>query len=196
MTRRLTTLAAALLALLALAPAAQADRADTLLIEACRTGAVTGRYSQSDFRKAITRIPADSDQYTDCRDVLRRAQLEAASGGDKPGAGGPSTGAGAPGPPPAGALPKIGGIDPATGKRADPLATATPAERKDVEKAARTGGSPFVLAGETVTPGSPGALAGSTLPPALIVLVALLLALALGGSGWAGLHRVRARHGT
>lgn len=197
MTRRLLTPLLAVLLLALAAPAAQADRADDLLLEACRTGKVTGSYSQSDYRKAISRIPADSDQYTDCRSVLRRSQLSAAGGGAG-GDGGPGGGAGGVGGGAGGVDGGAGGgggIDPATGQRIDPLAGATPEERAAVERAGKAGGASFELARGSITPGRPGGLQGSDLPPALIVLVALLGALALGGAGWAGLSRVRPRRG-
>ena len=49
-----------------------------LLKDACRDERVNGTYSQKDYRDALANIPADADQYTNCRDVLRAAQLAAA----------------------------------------------------------------------------------------------------------------------
>lgn len=179
-------LLACLASLGAAAPAAWADKADQLLLEACRTGTVSGKYSQSDYRKAISRIPADSDQYTDCRDVLRRAQLAAASGRDPGSGGGAGAGGGGGGP----------AIDPATGIRADPLTSATDEERAEVASVAKGRGAGFALAGKPIKPGEPGSLAGSTMPPNLIVFVALVALLALGSAGWTITSRVRARRPT
>ncbi len=50
-----------------------------LLKDACRDEHVNGTYSQKDYTDALANIPADADQYTNCRDVLRAAQLAAAS---------------------------------------------------------------------------------------------------------------------
>lgn len=181
--RALTPLLLCVVALGGAAPAAWADKADQLLLEACRTGTVSGKYSQSDYRKAISRIPADSDQYTDCRDVLRRAQLAAAGGGGGSSSGGGGGGGGTGGP----------AIDPATGIRADPLSSATPEERAEVASVAKGGGAGFALAGKPIKPGEPGSLAGSTMPSNLIVLVVLVALLALGSSAWTVTTRVRAR---
>ena len=49
-----------------------------LLKDACRDERVNGTYSQKDYRDALANIPADADQYTNCRDVLRAAQLASA----------------------------------------------------------------------------------------------------------------------
>jgi hypothetical protein len=184
MTRRLLI---TLAVFAALAPAAQADRADDLLLEACRTGTVQGTYTQSEYRQALRRIPADSDQYTDCRDVLRRAQLAAARGGggnDGGGAGGAGGGTGGGG----------AAIDPATGIRADALADATPEERAAVEALGKAGGAPLALAsGTTIRPGDPGTLTRSDLPATLVALVVLLGLLATGSAAWTITNRVRDR---
>ena len=71
-------LAALLLAALVVPAVAHADYRE-LLRDACNDGSVSGTYSQADYRKALANIPADALQYTDCKDVLRSAQLAAAS---------------------------------------------------------------------------------------------------------------------
>jgi hypothetical protein len=74
------------------APAALASPA--AVIRDCQDGSINGDYSARDYSQALRDIPTDVDEYTDCRDVIRRAQLGAA-GGTGAGGGGAGGGAGA-----------------------------------------------------------------------------------------------------
>jgi hypothetical protein len=182
--RRLLT---ALLVLGLLAPvAARADSgASKLLIDACRDEKVDGHYTQAQYKKALEELPADSDQYTACREVIDRARLAALSGGAKKkgGGGGGSTGGGSTGSSGGGST----GASAGSGGRADPLATASPKERKAIEQAGKSA-KPVKVGGKLVEPGALGlgGLAGSdnSMPASLIALIALLGAAALGGGGW------------
>jgi hypothetical protein len=184
--RRLLALTA-LLTLLVPVALARADY-HQLLIEACRNGRVTHHYSQSDYRKAIANLPTDVAEYTGCADTLRQAQLAAAGGGSHgggPGGGGISgTGAGS--------GPAGGGGAPG----ADPLASATPAERSAIHRAVAGGAAPLRIGGEIVRPGRVG-LAGLTsshgLPVSLLVALILLALGGLGAGGASAFSRVRAR---
>jgi hypothetical protein len=136
-------------------------------------------YTQKEYSDALAQLQGDTDEYGNCRDVIRRAQLKAAAaGGAKkkdstagaaPAGGGPSGGAGAIGSAPA----------------KDQLQAATPTERKAVEDA-RTANRSFQLDNTTVDPSKVGSVPGVTrvsdLPAPLIAVLALLLvaALALG----------------
>src|SRR6476659_3873418 len=73
--RRLLTLLALCVALLAPAVAHAASGADKLLIDACRDEHVDGHYTQAQFKKALEELPADSDEYTACRQVIEDARL-------------------------------------------------------------------------------------------------------------------------
>ena len=84
-TRRRSETALPVLVLLALAVGPQPAHAASLLDD-CQDGRIDGTYSQADYRRALRNIPSDFDQYTDCRRVIRRAQLAAAGGGSDPGA--------------------------------------------------------------------------------------------------------------
>src|SRR3954470_13645768 len=75
--RRLLTATLLLLLLLPAAHALAADNPSDLLVDACRDETVDGTYSQRTFRRALDQLPADSDQYTACRDVINRARLAA-----------------------------------------------------------------------------------------------------------------------
>jgi hypothetical protein len=179
MRRALTALT--LLALLALAPAAHAaDRSEALLIDACQDEHVDGHYTQQDYRKALANIPADTDEYTGCRDVIHRAQLAAASGNRGGSGGGPAGGAGT-----------GGAASPTASSSRDPLADASPRERRAVEQASKGGAKPVSIGGDLVRPGL--ASAQATLPKPVVVLLALLAAGALGLGGWVLYVRVLAR---
>src|SRR4051794_3111333 len=96
--RRVLTATFLLLVLLPAAQALAADSPSDLLIDACRDEKVDGTYSQRTYKRALNRLPADSDQYTACRDVINRARLAAlnnrgrSSGGGNTGASGGSGG--------------------------------------------------------------------------------------------------------
>ena len=172
----LTTLAA----LSAMPAAALADSA--AVIRDCQDGRVDGKYSQREFSQALRNIPTDVDEYTDCRDVIRRAQLGAAGG-----SGGASGGGAAGGAPLSSAAANAGKT------AAQILEAATPAERAAVAQATgQAGAAPVRIGGRTVSPDSFGlspAGAANVLPIPLIVALALLgLGLAV-----AGIQTIRSR---
>ena len=88
--RRLGVVAAAL----CLLPVAQAQASGDDVLKDCSTnGHLTKKYSQREYRQALAHIPSDLDEYTDCRDQIRHAQLGLGGGGGT-GGGGASGGAG------------------------------------------------------------------------------------------------------
>jgi hypothetical protein len=203
--RRLLSATFLLLVLLPAAHALAADNPSDLLVDACRDEKVDGTYSQRTFRRALDQLPADSDQYTACRDVINRARLAAldrkssssnnsgggstgSSGGGSTGSsGGGSTGGGGNSTP----APQCNGCK-GSGTALD---TATPAERKGVKDAATSGSKPVRLGGELLTPGAVGSLSSDSnkLPTPLILLLAAVAAFALAIAGVAGWNRVLAR---
>jgi hypothetical protein len=155
-------LAAALLSLaLSLAPgsliaAAGADTG-TKIIERCTHGKGIAGYSQQDYRRALAELPTEVEEYSDCGNLIRRAQLAAAGGGGGSGGGG-------------------GG----------PAATATPLsppEQTALRRIPKTGAAPLRVGGQLVHPGVVHASALSSLPDPLLAILAFLAAcvLALGG---------------
>ncbi|HEU4974728.1 MAG TPA: hypothetical protein VFT50_06525 [Baekduia sp.] len=157
------------------------------VVRDCADGTLDKTYSQKDYADALAHMPADVDEYTDCRDVIRRAQLGGAGGG--PGGGSGFGGLGSPG----------GGLDDGTGVTdpgGDPLAGATPEERASFAQAvaAATASTPTVkLDGRPITAGDLGGSTAhdlSSLPTPLLVLLALLVAAGLGGAGVAARRRV------
>jgi hypothetical protein len=208
--RRLLIATFLLLLLLPAGRALAGDNASDLLIDACRDEKVDGTYSQSTYRQALKQLPADSDQYTACRDVINRARLAAldrqssnsGSGSSSTGSGGGSGSSGGGGG--GGGTTASGGG--ATGTTKLPscngckgsgtlLDTATPDERKGVKDAERNGSRPVRIGGRLLTPGAVGSLSSDsrTLPTSLIVLLAALGACLLALAGVTGWNRVRAR---
>jgi hypothetical protein len=171
----------ALLATLALlgAPATAALASGRDVLDDCTADEVMSKtYTQKEYRDALAQLQGDTDQYGNCRDVIKRAQLKAAAGaGSKkkdttappPSAGGTSGGSGAIGSAPA----------------AEQLSAATPTERRAVAQA-RTAAPPLQLDNAKVDPTKVGTVPGvsrvSDLPTPLVAVLALLAlaALALG----------------
>jgi hypothetical protein len=173
-----TALVACLLVLLVGAPAAFAESTRTKILQECQDGRLTGTYTSRQIRDALNHIPDDVDQYSDCRDVLRRALLNQAGNsgnGDNGGGGGGTAGGGGAG---------------SGGSGGAPLTPSTDADRKALDTAASSGGQPVQIAGRNVTPGE-GDLRNS-LPTTLIVVLALLAAAA--AAALAPSARRQARH--
>jgi hypothetical protein len=186
------SLLAILPVLLLLATAGPAHAAS--LLDDCQDGRIDGTYSQADYRRALRNIPSDFDQYTDCRRVIRRAQLAAAGGGSDPGGtqGGGTAGAGGTGGGSGG-----GGTSteaPTSALRADPLESATPEERRAFERATTGGGVPVRVGQAAVRPGATGAdAAAGDIPGPLLALLALLAVAGLAYGAAVTRARVLAR---
>lgn len=177
--RRLFLLIAAL-GLLVPAVAQAGSRAQ--MYRDCQDGKINGKYTQKQFSDALANVPTDVDEYTDCRDVIRRAQLAAAGGGGSRGSGtGAGTGAG--GGTGSGTGAGSGG---SAGGRADPLAAASPKERAAVERTRKAKSAPVQVAGKLIAPAPLGYAEHSSLsdiPTPLLVVLILLLASALAAGG-------------
>ena len=72
-------LAAAAAACLCAAPAHAADGAGAILKDCQDDGHIDGTYPQVAYAKALASMPTDLDEYSDCRDQIRAAQLRAAA---------------------------------------------------------------------------------------------------------------------
>jgi hypothetical protein len=173
--RKYATALATVLALLACASSALASGRD--VIKDCSDDEVLSKtYTQKEYRDALAKLPADFDQYGNCREIIARAQEAAvtkgtsstkkdgSSAGTTPPAGGGTPG----GQPPA---------QPASTKPAsEQLALATPQDRAAAAAAAKDPALPEVSASDVAA--APGDSA-SDLPTPILVLLALLLAGAL-----------------
>jgi hypothetical protein len=149
----------ALVVLVSLTASAGADTGTTI-IERCTHGQSISGYSQKDYRRALAELPTEVEEYSPCGNLIRRAQLAAATEGSGRGGGG-------------------GGAPPV----ATPL---SPKEQVALSKVAKTGAGPQRFGGQLVHPGVVNASVSSaisSLPaPLLAVLVFLIAcAVALGG---------------
>ena len=131
-------------------------------------GVIQGHYTQQDYKQALANLPTDVDEYTNCRDVIKRAQLAASGGG-----GGGTPGGGSAVAPPG----------------TDPLAGASASERAAVDAARKHGGAnPILIGGKLVQPGKLGfgGLGSPTTLPAS--LIALLVALGIAAAAAAATY--------
>jgi hypothetical protein len=161
-----------------LLPAAAWGSGTAVIKDCTDDGVIQGHYSQQDYKNALNNLPTDVDEYTDCRDVIKRAQL----GGTGSGSGGPGAPGGGTGGGPTGG---------------DPLSSATPSERAAVAAAQAGGGAgPVRIGGKLLQPGKLGfgGLGSPTsLPTSLIaVLVAIGIAAAAAAATYVR-NRVIAR---
>lgn len=69
-----------LLLLLSAAPIAGADVGATI-INRCTHGQSLSGFSQQAYRQALREMPTEVEEYSDCANLIRRAQLAAARGG-------------------------------------------------------------------------------------------------------------------
>jgi len=151
-----TALALALSLLACLADAASADKG-AKIIERCTHGQSLSGFSQKDYRRALAELPTEVEEYSDCANLIRRAQLAALG----PGGGG-------------------GG---GSGNTPTPLSAS---EKSAVAGAPKAGAAAQTIGSQVVRPGVVHASVSSalsSLPDPLLAMLALLLAcaLALGG---------------
>jgi hypothetical protein len=167
-------------ALCTLALPAVAHASPNAVIRDCaEDGKLDRKYSNEDLRKAENNLPADVDEYTDCREVIAGAVTSASNKGR--GGGGGSGGGGA------------GGAGARASKDTPPRAE----DQAALDKLTKERKKPSVsVGGRSVEPGDNGlfdvASAANGLPlPLLLALIATLL-LAAGGGLVALKHRVPA----
>jgi hypothetical protein len=209
--RRLLLATLLLLALLPTAGAFAADRPQDLLVDACRDEKVDGTYSQRTYRRALDQLPADSDQYTACREVIERARLAALTnrgsggGGDSAGrdapAAQPSTGSGGGG---GGSAPDPPQDDQSTGTQAPSSRPRSTRPRRTQKERSRTPAPASTTTTQAPTPekllpagpvGNVSAV-GSDLPePVVALLAALAIAAGLAAImiGWNSVVARRSR---
>jgi hypothetical protein len=160
-------LIAALLSIAALAPAARADTGATI-IERCTHGKSLSGFSQQDYSRALQELPTEVEEYSDCANLIRRAQLLAAGVG------------------------RGGGSGPGMTATPTPL---SPSERIALSHVPRTGARPLPVGGQLVKPGvvhTNVASAFSSLPDPLLAMLAFLLACAFALGGRALRNGIRA----
>jgi hypothetical protein len=152
-------LAAALVVLACLATDATADTG-TKIIERCTHGQSLSGFSQKDYRRALQELPTEVEEYSDCANLIRHAQLAAAGGGNGGGPGGGES-----------------------SKLSTPI---SPEEQKSLTGASKASSGPLRIGGENVQPGVIHAnvsSAFSSLPTPLLAVLIFLLACAAALAG-------------
>jgi hypothetical protein len=178
-------LAVVALTLLFVAPPAEAWTVNDVIRDCSKNGKLSHPYPPSLIRKAREQLPADIDEYTDCRDLLATPTSSGGGGSDSSGGGGGGDQSGGGGGSAGGGS---GGGSGASGSAA-PDATPAPPSAEELKQldAARQGdaGEPVDVGGSPVTPGTAGMTTGAVsngLPSTLlIVLILLALLVALAG---------------
>jgi hypothetical protein len=161
----------ALCAALALCAPARAD-VGTRIIERCTAGESLAGFSQQAYSQALREMPAEVNEYSDCANLIRKAELAAAGGGSGGGSGG--------GP----------------GSVAASVAPPSPVEQQKLAGAASARPASVPLGGEAVAPGvvhADIASVASTLPTPVLALLAFLAACGLLGGGRAIGKRLHGR---
>jgi hypothetical protein len=157
---RTTTTLVAVLAALVVAAGPAAASPMSVIRDCSEDGTLNGKYSPSELDGALEQLPSDLDEYTDCRAVIRRAQLGSAGAKHK-------------------AAKQSGAV--ARVKDAPPTA----AEERQIAKASGSD-DPVRIGGAGVRPGQSGAPFeaagfGTDLPTfVFIVLIALGLSMLTG----------------
>src|SRR5215217_4800746 len=156
---------------LLVAPPAEAWTVNDVIRDCSKNGKLSHDYPPSLIRKARNSLPADIDEYTDCRDLL---SAPTSSGGDS-GAGGGGTGGGGT----AGGGGGGGGSGSSGSATTDaPPAPPTVSELKALDAARNgDGGEPVNVGGTPVVPGTASMTTGAVdngLPSTLLVVLILL----------------------
>jgi hypothetical protein len=147
--------------LMSLAGPARADVGEEIIRRCTHAESLSG-FSQAAYRQALKELSAGTEEYSNCAQLIRQAQLAAAGAGR---GGGPGGGAAAPG---------AGG------------AAATPAEQQALAHASSAGSAPVRVGAQTIHPGvvhADIASALSALPTPLLATVAFLTICLLAAAG-------------
>jgi hypothetical protein len=147
-----------------------------VIVDCAKDGKLDHHYSLSDLKKAEKQLPSDVDEYTNCRDVINQAEVQASGSSHKGSSHGSGSGAG----------PSDNGGS-GGGGNAGPSDADTKALAKATERAAGGNAPTLSLGGEEVHPGSQGvfksASTANTLPtPVLAALIAIGVLTAAGGT--------------
>lgn len=176
---------AVLIALLVLPAATALGSGQTVISDCTPDEVLQGQYTQAELAAALKQLPDDADEYTNCRAVIRAAQVKGARGVNPPptpskksgGAGG-TGGSGGGGPAaPTGAIngtSEFGGFGDAG---PDPTSLATKAEKAQLKRDRRQGGAVQDVGGVRIGPGvaTKTASAESSLPAPLTAMLAILV---------------------
>jgi hypothetical protein len=157
----------ALLATLTLAGVATANVGETI-VRRCTHGESLSGFSQQAYNQALKDLSAGTEEYSNCAQLIRQAQLAAAAGHGSQASSGVPTAAIAP----------------------------TPEEQKAIAQAPSAGAAPVQLDGGTIHPGVVPvdiASAFSALPTPLLATVVFLVVCLLMAAGAAIRNKIRGR---
>ena len=164
--RTLVTTALSLLLTGLLAPAAFGSPG-AVIRDCSEDGVLNGHYSHSDLTKALQQLPSDIDEYTNCRAVIRSAQLGSANQGAR---------------------------KPGIVSKVNAGAPPSSAEQRKIAEATGAGGS-VKVGGKRIRPGTSGApfkAAGfGTDLPTLVLVVLIALGAAMAGAAALAIQRHR-----
>jgi hypothetical protein len=164
-------LVSAFIAFISAVGTAQADIGEKI-IDRCTHGESLRGFSQAAYRQALQDISAGTEEYSNCAQLIRQAQLEAARAGHGAPTGAGTTAAGAPA-----------------------AVAATPEERQAIARAPAAGAVAVKVGGQTIRPGvvhADIASALSSLPTPLLATLAFLLVGLLVVMGTGIRNRIRA----
>ena len=168
----------ALVVLCAMTPAAVASASGTDVIEDCtQHGTLTKRYSPQDYRQALADLPADVDEYGDCRNVIQNAELADAAGGENGAGGLPGTFGPPPGGPTGGASATTSsGRSGAGTQDGDPSAVdpTTPDENAALINATSNGDGAVHVGKDAIQPGAQDSSFTNHLPTPVLGVLTLL----------------------
>ena len=153
-------------------PAVAASR-EEIIRDCADDGHLQGEYTAQELRDARKNLPSDVAEYTDCTDVLRRAELGAEGGGGPGGTpGGPGVFGGETGRP---------GVTTEPGPApTPPLVPETDADRVALDESRRAPERPVNVGGEELVAGASPLRDGyrANAVPSSLVITLVLLALA------------------
>lgn len=157
---------------MALAPTAAPARADVgeEIIRRCTHAESLSGFSQAAYRQALKELSAGTEEYSNCAQLIRQAQLAAAGASRGGGSGG----------------------GPAT--PASTSSAPTPSEQQSIAQAPNAGAAPLKVGAQTIRPGvvhADIASALSSLPTPLLATVVFLIVCLLAAAGAGIRNRIR-----
>jgi hypothetical protein len=173
LSKRALVLPAIAVAAMSTAATARGDVGEEIIRRCTHAESLRG-FSQAAYRQALKELSAGTEEYSNCAQLIRQAQLAAAGAGRGGGSGGGS------------ATPAASGAAP------------TPSEQRAIAHASSAGAAPLQVGGQTIHPGvvhADIASALSALPTPLLVTVAFLTISLLAAAGAGIRNRIRAHRG-
>jgi hypothetical protein len=171
LSKRALVLPAIAVALASIVAPAQGDVGEEIIRRCTHAESLRG-FSQAAYRQALKELSAGTEEYSNCAQLIRQAQLAAAGAGRGGGSGGGT------------ATPAASGAAP------------TPSEQRAIAHASRAGAAPLQVGTQTIHPGvvhADIASALSSLPTPLLATVAFLAICLLAAAGAGIRNHIRAR---